>query len=106
MKSATDKDAKYSFLAHIDHKRITHSTLENVIGSFVVELDKALRSKSSVTKREDALKWLSQAHAELSKTASNLPPLNDLVVELEYELRNTLPKVIDATNPDKERSEE
>jgi hypothetical protein len=102
MKSAPDKDAKYSFLAHIDHKRITHSTLENVIGSFVVELDKALRSKSSVTKREDALKWLSQAHAELSKTASNLPPLNDLVVELEYELRNTLPKVIDATNPDKE----
>src|SRR4028119_918862 len=104
MKSAADKDkdAKYSFLAHIDHKRITHSTLENVIGSFVVELDKALRSKSSVTKREDALKWLSQAHAELSKTASNLPPLNDLVVELYDELRNTIPKVIDATNPDKE----
>ncbi|MEP6519120.1 Z1 domain-containing protein [Microcoleus vaginatus FACHB-2002] len=86
----------------MDHKRITHSTLEKVIGSFVVELDKALRSKSSVTKREDALKWLSKAHAELSKTASNLPPLNDLVVELEYELRNTIPKVIDATNPDKE----
>jgi len=102
MKSATNIDAKYSFLAHIDHKRITHSTLEKVIRSFVVELDKALRSKSSVTKREDALKWLSQAHAELSKTASNLPPLNDLVVELEYELRNTIPKVIDATNPDKE----
>ncbi len=102
MKSATDIDAKYSFLAHIDHKRITHSTLEKVIRSFVVELDKALRSKSSVTKREDALKWLSEAHAELSKTASNLPPLNDLVVELEYQLRNTIPKVIDATNPDKE----
>jgi len=102
MKSAKDKDAKYSFLAHIDHKRITHSTLENVIGSFVVELDKDLRSKSSVTKREDALKWLNKAHAELSKTASNLPPLNDLVVELYDELRNTIPKVIDATNPDKE----
>lgn len=102
MKLATDIDAKYSFLAHIDHKRITHSTLEKVIRTFVVELDKALRSKSSVTKREDALKWLSDAHAELSKTASNLPPLNDLVAELEYELRNTIPKVIDATNPDKE----
>ncbi|MEG4344576.1 Z1 domain-containing protein [Microcoleus sp. A003_D6] len=102
MKSAKDIDAKYSFLAHIDHKRITHSTLEKVIRSFVVELDKALRAKSSVTKREDALKWLSEAHAELSKTASNLPPLNDLVVELEYQLRNTIPKVIDATNPDKE----
>jgi len=102
MKSATDIDAKYSFLAHIDHQRITHSTLEKVIRSFVVELDKTLRSKSSVTKREDALKWLSEAHVELSKTASNLPPLDDLVVELEYELRNTIPKVIDATNPDKE----
>lgn len=102
MKSAIDIDAKYSFLAHIDHKRITHSTLEKVIRSFVVELDKALRSQSSVTKREDALKWLSEAHAELSKTASNLPPLNDLVVELHHQLRSTMPKVIDATNPDKE----
>ncbi|MDB9512540.1 Z1 domain-containing protein [Kamptonema animale CS-326] len=102
MKSAKDIDAKYSFLAHLDHKRITHSTLGKVIRSFVVELDKALRNQSSVTKREDALKWLSQAHAELSKTASNLPPLNDLVVELESELRSAIPKVIDANNPEKE----
>jgi hypothetical protein len=100
--SATDIDAKYSFLAHIDHKRSIHSTLEKVIGRFVVDIDKALRSKSSVTKREDALKWLSEAHAELSKTASNLPPLNDLVVELQRELRSAKPKVIDATNQDKE----
>lgn len=95
-------DAKYSFLAHIDHKRITHSTLEKVIRSFVVELDKALRGKSSATKREEALKWLSQAHVEISKTALNIPPLNALIVELEYELRNAIPKVIDASNPDKE----
>lgn len=98
---AKSSDAKYSFLAHIDHKRITHSTLEKVIRSFVVELDKALREKSSPTKREEALKWLTEAYLELSKTA-NLPPLNDLVIELEHELRNAIPKVIDASNPDKE----
>jgi hypothetical protein len=102
MKSAKNPDAIYSFLAHIDHKRITHSTLEKVIRSFVVELDKALRGKSSATKREEALKWLSQAHVELSKTVSNLPPLDALVEELEHELRNAIPKVIDASNPDKE----
>lgn len=102
MQSAKNPDAKYSFLAHIDHKRITHSTLEKVIRGFVVELDKALRGKSSATKREEALKWLRQAHTELSKTEPNLPPLDDLVVELEHELRNAIPKVIDASNPDKE----
>jgi hypothetical protein len=59
IESTKSSDAKYSFLAHIDHKRITHSTLEKVIRSFVVELDKALREKSSPTKREEALKWLS-----------------------------------------------
>ncbi|MBW4476571.1 MAG: Z1 domain-containing protein [Tolypothrix brevis GSE-NOS-MK-07-07A] len=102
IESTKSSDAKYSFLAHIDHKRITHSTLEKVIRSFVVELDKALREKSSPTKREEALKWLTEAYQELSKTATNLPPLNDLVTELEHELRNTIPKVIDASNPDKE----
>ncbi|MBW4429011.1 MAG: Z1 domain-containing protein [Nostoc desertorum CM1-VF14] len=102
IKSAKNSDAKYSFLAHIDHKRITHSTLEKVIRSFVVELDKALRGKLSATKREEAMKWLNQAYTELSETAKNLPPLNDLVIELEHELRNAIPKVIDASNPDKE----
>lgn len=102
IQSANNPDAIYSFLAHIDHKRITHSTLEKVIRCFVVELDKALRGKSSATKREEALKWLSQAHVALSKTLPNLPPLDDLVIELEHELRNAIPKVIDASNPDKE----
>ncbi len=103
IESTKSSDAKYSFLAHIDHKRITHSTLEKVICGFVMELDKALREKSSPTKREEALKWLTEAYQELSKTA-NLPPLNDLVTELENELRNAISnvKVIDASNPDKE----
>ncbi|MGM3306393.1 Z1 domain-containing protein [Anabaena sp. WFMT] len=101
IETANDPDAKYSFLAHIDHKRITHSTLEKVIRSFVIELDKAIRGKISVAKREQALKWLSEAYEELSSTAT-LPPLNDLVTKLEHKLRNAIPKVIDASNPDKE----
>ncbi|MFM2061776.1 MAG: hypothetical protein RLZZ507_1446 [Cyanobacteriota bacterium] len=99
--TANNPDAKYSFLAHIDHKRITHSTLEKVIRSFVTEMDKAIRGKISVAKREQALKWLSEAYQELSSTA-NLPPLSDLVIQLEHKLRNAIPKVIDASNPDKE----
>ncbi|MBW4627458.1 MAG: Z1 domain-containing protein [Brasilonema octagenarum HA4186-MV1] len=102
MQHTKNPDSKYSFLAHIDHKRITHSTLEKVIRSFVVEMDKALRGKSSTTKREEALKLLNHAHIELSKTALSILPLNSLIVELEYELRNAMPKVIDASNPDKE----
>ncbi|MEI1378047.1 Z1 domain-containing protein [Nostoc sp.] len=101
IESAKNSEAKYSFLAHIDHKRITHSTLEKVIRGFIAELDKALRGKLSAAKREEAMKWLNQAYTELSETAKNLPPLNDLVIELEHELRNAIPKVIDASNPDK-----
>jgi len=102
IQSAKDQDAKYSFLAHICHTRINHSKLEKDIRGFVVILDKALREKSSVTKQKDALKWLSQAHAELSKTVPNLPPLESLIVELKHELRSAIPKVINASNPDKE----
>jgi len=102
MQSAKDQEAKYSFLAHICHTRINHSKLEKDIRGFVVILDKALREKSSVTKQKDALKWLSQAHAELSKTVPNLPPLESLIVELKHELRSAIPKVINASNPDKE----
>jgi Z1 domain len=101
IQTANNPDAKYSFLAHIDHKRITHSTLENVIRSFVVEIDKAIRGKISETRREQALKWLMEAYEELSTTAT-LPPLDDLVTKLEHKLRNAIPKVIDASNPDKE----
>lgn len=101
LQTANNPDVKYSFLAHIDHKRITHSTLEKVIRSFVTEMDKAIRGKISVAKREQALKWLSEAYQELSSTA-NLPPLSDLVMQLEHKLRNAIPKVIDASNPDKE----
>lgn len=102
IQSAQNEDEKFSFLAHIDHKQISHRNLEKIIRGFVVELDKALREKSSTTKKEEALKWLNQAYEELNKTANNLPSLHELVVELKHELRNAIPKVIDASNPDKE----
>jgi hypothetical protein len=101
MQSTQNEDAKFSFLAHIDHKKISHRNLEKIIRDFVVELDKALRGESSA-KRIEARKWLNEAYEELSKTAQDLPPLKDLVVDLEHQLRNTKPNVIDASNPDKE----
>jgi cobalamin biosynthesis Mg chelatase CobN len=101
MQSTQNEDAKFSFLAHIDHKKISHRNLEKIIRDFVVELDKALRGKSSA-KRTEALKWVNEAYEELIKTAKDLPPLDELVVELEHKLRNAIPKVIDASNPDKE----
>jgi hypothetical protein len=101
MQSTQNEDAKFSFLAHIDHKKISHRNLEKIIRDFVVELDKALRGESSA-KRKEALKWLNEAYEELSKTAKSLPPIDNLVVEIEHELRNIKPNVIDASNPDKE----
>jgi len=102
MKSAKYRSAVYSFLAHICHRRINHSNLEKVVRNFVVELDKAIRGQSSATKQEEALKWLKQAHGELSKTAPDLPSVDDLVTELKYKLRNAIPEVINADNPNKE----
>ncbi len=102
MKSAKDRSAVYSFLAHICHRRINHSNLEKVIRNFVVELDKAIRGQSSATKQEEALKCLKQAHGELSKTAQDLPSVDELVEKLKYKLRNAIPEVINADNPNKE----
>ena len=102
MQLATDEDAKYSFLAHICYKKDNHDNLEKIISGFVVELDKALRGQSSTTKKEEALKWLTEAYQELNKTVPNLPSLDDLIEELKHELRSAIPKVINANNPDKE----
>lgn len=102
MQSPEGQDATYSFLAHICHKRINHQNLEEVIRSFVVELDKALRGRLSPTKKEQALRWLNAAHTELRKTVSGLPPLDDLVAELEHKLRNAIPEVVNADNPNKQ----
>ena len=101
IESADDEDAIYSFLAHICHKQNIHQILERVIGNFVIELDLAITGKSSPTKEKQARKWLEEAYKELTKTA-NLPPIEDLIEELKYELRSALPKVINANNPDKE----
>lgn len=92
----------YSFLAHICYKKDNHSTLEKIIGSFVQDLDKALRGKSSSTRKDQAIRWLEEAYKELSKTAEDIPNLSELVEELEHKLRRAIPTVINANNPDKE----
>lgn len=102
MLSLEGKYATYSFLAHICHKRINHENLEEVIRRFVVDLDKAIRGKLSTTKKEQALKWLNAAHAELKKTVPDLPSLDYLVTELQYKLRNAIPEVINADNPNQQ----
>lgn len=102
MRSPEAQDATYSFLAHICHKRINHQNLEEVIRSFVVELDKALRDRLSPTKKEQALRWLNAAHTELRKTIPDLPPLNEFAAELKQKLRNAIPEVINADNPNKQ----
>ncbi|MGD1809235.1 Z1 domain-containing protein [Dapis sp. BLCC M126] len=96
-----DEDAIYSFLAHICYKQDNHSNLEKIINNFVIELDKAIREKSSATKHKEAQKWLNEAYKELSKTA-NLPPIENLIEELRHQVKSTLAKVINANNPDKQ----
>jgi hypothetical protein len=102
MQIEEDEDAKYSFLAHICYKRDNHEHLEKIISSFVVDLDKALRGKASITQEQEALRCLNQAYQELINTAIDLPDIKDLIEDLKYELRRTIPKVINANNPDKE----
>ena len=102
MQTEESEYAKYSFLAHICYKRDNHEHLEKVISSFVVDLDKALRGQASTTQEKEALRWLNEAYQELMKTAKELPDIEDLIEDLKYELRSTIPKVINANNPDKE----
>ena len=99
---SSSEDEKYSFLAHICYKKDNHKNLEKIISSFILELDKAICEESSITKQKEALKWLDEAYKELSKTAINLPPLNELLEELKPELQSVRAKVINANNPDKE----
>ncbi|MBD2211795.1 Z1 domain-containing protein [Nostoc linckia FACHB-104] len=102
MLSSTQEDAKYSFLAHICYKQDIHSILEKVISQFVINLDQAIRERSSATDNQQAMKWLEQAYKELNKTAIHLPPLTELIDELKIQLRRAIPKIINANNPEKE----
>jgi hypothetical protein len=96
------EDAKYSFLAHICYKQDIHNVLEKVISQFVINLDQAIREKSSETENKQARQWLEQAYNELKKTADDLPPLLELIHELKIQLRRAIPKIINANNPEKE----
>jgi hypothetical protein len=102
MESNQDNDAKYSFLAHICHKRVNHSNLGKIISEFVLQLDKALRDNSETVKKQEANRLLDRAYKELQKTSSNLPLLDNLIGKLKYKLRNAIPQVVNADNLDKE----
>jgi hypothetical protein len=93
---------KYSCLIHICYKRINHKHIEEVIRLFVEQVDQALRDQLSRTSKEEAIRYLAEAHTELKKTAHQIPPLEDLVEELKHKLRNAIPKVINADNPNKQ----
>jgi len=93
---------KYSCLVHICYKRISHANIENVIRNFIVQLDKSLRDKCSQTDKNESLKYFQEAYEELKKTALNMPDLDLLIEELKHKLRNAIPKVINADNPNKE----
>jgi Z1 domain len=95
-------EEKYSCLIHICYKKINHSNIETVVRSFVVKLDKSLRGNRSQTDQDEALKYLQEAYQELKKTSTDLPELEVLVDELKHKLRNAVPKVINADNPNKE----
>ena len=96
------RKAIYSFLAHICYKRVNHENLREVIRCFINDLDKALRDQLSQTKKEQAMRWLAEAYRELSKTTEGLPSLEKLVEELKHKLRNAMPEVINADNPNQE----
>jgi Z1 domain len=102
MESNKDNEVKYSFLAHICHKRVNHSNLGKIISEFVLQLDKSLRDNSETIKKQEANKLLEQAYKELQKTSSNLPPLDNLTGKLKHKLRNAIPQVVNADNVDKE----
>ncbi|MGC9503165.1 Z1 domain-containing protein [Baaleninema sp.] len=102
MLESDDVSTKYSCLVHICYKKISHENIENVIRYFVVWLDQSLRNKRSQTDRNRAYKYLKEAYQELKNTASNIPDLDRLIDELKYKLRNAIPKVINADNPNKE----
>ncbi|MEH2184587.1 MAG: Z1 domain-containing protein [Nostoc sp.] len=102
MLSSGKEDEKYSFLAHVCYKQDIHSVLEKVISQFVINLDQAIREKSSDTENKQAQKWLEQAYNELKKTADNLPPITELIDALKIQLRHAIPKIINANNPEKE----
>ena len=90
-----------SMLIHIDHKKVSHETVQEALQRYLLHLDKALRDKLSESRKLEARNQLAWAHAELSKTEPNLPPLDFVIDWLQRSLRNADPEVINADNPNR-----
>ncbi|OAI41704.1 hypothetical protein AYO40_02610 [Planctomycetaceae bacterium SCGC AG-212-D15] len=97
-----DPKAVYSALIHICHRRINQEHVSEVIRAFATEFDRALRGQLSPTKQTQAVAWLQEAWDELKRTSSELMPLDGLRTRLEKTLRNAIPEVINADNPNEE----
>jgi Z1 domain len=98
----SNSQAVYSALIHICHTRINQQHVSEVIRHFATEFDRALRGQLSDSKQKLAVAWLQEAWNELKKTSSDLMPLDALRVRLEKTLRNAIPEVINADNPNEE----
>jgi hypothetical protein len=92
----------YSCLIHVCYKKVSHDNIGRTIRDFVLMLDQSLRDQRSPTDKAAAQKYLEEAYEELQKTAKDIYSLDALVSELKHKLRNAIPKVINADNPNKE----
>ncbi|MEL7538877.1 MAG: Z1 domain-containing protein [Pseudomonadota bacterium] len=95
------RSAVLSMLIHIDHKKISHETVQEALQKYLLQLDKSLRDKLSNSRRSEAERQLTWAHTELARTEENLPPITSVVEWLQRTLRNADPEVINADNPNR-----
>ena len=94
----TDTTEALSMLIHIDHKKVTHKAVKEVVTSYILYLDQALRGKLSANDEEKARVQILAAYDELRKSCPQ-PPAFDAVRKLKSNLRNADPQIIDADNP-------
>jgi Z1 domain len=88
-----------SMLIHVDHKKVTHKAIKEVLNTFILGLDQGLRGKSSISDRKKAEAHIQRAWDELAKTFTDMPPIEAVLGKLKSNLRNADPQIIDADNP-------
>jgi hypothetical protein len=88
-----------SMLIHVDHKKVTHKAIKEVLTSFILGLDQGLRGKGSIADRRGAEAHIQRAWDELAKTCGEMPSLESVLDKLRSNLRNADPQIIDADNP-------
>ncbi|KFA92873.1 Z1 domain-containing protein [Archangium violaceum] len=90
------KLSRFSFLAHVDIKKVNHEQLRSVIDKYIRWLDQSLRGKLSKSAQNEAEAELLRAYADLNKTAKHLKPLDQLQTYVERMLRNLRAEIINS----------